>query len=105
MGRAADEAKKSTAAPISCGSWKPNGVFRVAGPSLIGPLALIAPGVMTAPGRTVLTVIECSASSNALARLSAASAPLDDAYETRPLMRPPRSAFDAMLTILPPCWE
>ena len=68
MGRAASEAKKSTAAPISCGCWKPNGVVRVAGPSLVGPLALIAPGVMTAPGRTVLTVIECSANSYAVAQ-------------------------------------
>ena len=38
-----------------------------------------APGVITPPGITVFTVMPCSTSSNALARESAVSAPLDAA--------------------------
>src|SRR3546814_3570852 len=73
-----------------------------AGPAVAGPRAAIAPGVITPPGNTVLTVMPCSTSSNALVRPSDSSAPFDDAYEARPLTAAVRAEFDAMLTMRPP---
>src|ERR1700752_4246813 len=69
IARAIGDIRKSAAAPMSVGSHRPRGGGLQPGPLGAGPLDAMAPGVATPPGRRVLTVMPCSASSSAQARL------------------------------------